>query len=141
VIRAVLDGNVFASALINAGGPPGKLIRLWVDRAFEVVLSGNIVAEVERVVRYAKVRRYIRLTDEQIDLGLVAVQVLAIPVSPSAVPRVVPDDLSDDVYFAAALEGRATHIVSGDAHLVDVGTYQSVEVVKPGEFLALVDKA
>jgi predicted nucleic acid-binding protein len=46
----------------------------------------------------------------------------------------VTADPDDDVYFAAALEGRAAFLVSGDRDLLDVGTYEGVLLVVPREF-------
>ncbi|HSD19337.1 MAG TPA: hypothetical protein VLC54_04835 [Anaeromyxobacter sp.] len=40
MIRAVLDANVYASAIIQPDGPPGRLIERFLrDEAFEIVVS------------------------------------------------------------------------------------------------------
>jgi predicted nucleic acid-binding protein len=47
----------------------------------------------------------------------------------------------DDKYLAAALLGRATYVVSGDHHLLDLGEYQGIRILKPRPFLELLSKA
>ena len=47
-------------------------------------------------------------------------------------------DPDDDKYVAAALEGRATYLVTGDPDLLDVGEHAGVYTVTPRRFLTIV---
>ena len=59
---------------------------------------------------------------------------LAIVVSPSSVPRVVPTDPDDDHVLAAALAGQADLIASGDKRdLLPLASYQGIEIVTARE--------
>ena len=44
-------------------------------------------------------------------------------------------DSDDDKFIHCALAAGATHIVSGDKHLLDISPYQKIEVVKPRQFV------
>ncbi|MBI3081368.1 MAG: PIN domain-containing protein, partial [Gemmatimonadetes bacterium] len=58
---AVLDANVYVSAVLHPEGPPGRiLLRFLRDRAFEVVLSPAILEEVLRALRYPKIVKLLR---------------------------------------------------------------------------------
>jgi predicted nucleic acid-binding protein len=57
-------------------------------------------------------------------------------VAPVSVPRVVPDDPDDDHVMAAAVAAGADLIVSGDRHLLGVGTYRGIRILRPAEVLA-----
>ena len=48
------------------------------------------------------------------------------------------DDPDDDKYLAAALEGRAGHVVTGDQAFLAVKEYAGVAIVTPRSFLSLV---
>ena len=48
---------------------------------------------------------------------------------------VVPADADDDKYFAAALEGEADFVVSGDKHVLEIGQYERIRVLRPRAFL------
>ncbi|MGH9347789.1 MAG: hypothetical protein ACRD26_11045 [Vicinamibacterales bacterium] len=47
----------------------------------------------------------------------------------------VSEDHDDDKYLAAAVEGRATRLVTGDPDLLNVGEHAGVRTVNPREFL------
>ena len=44
-------------------------------------------------------------------------------------------DPDDDKFLACALEAQADCIVTGDPDLLNLGRYQGVDILKPGEFL------
>lgn len=137
-IRAVLNTNVLLSALMRPTGPPGRVVGKLVAGRFEAVTSAAIGDEVRRASRYAAVRGRIPLTDEELDLWLAAFEVLAISVEPRLEVSVVRADPDDDKYIAAALEGGAQFVVSGDSHLLDLGDYEGIAIVTPRAFLGRV---
>ena len=53
---------------------------------------------------------------------------------------VIQADPTDNKYLACALEGEADYIVSGDRHLLDVGLYQGLKIIKAKEFLNMWQK-
>jgi uncharacterized protein len=139
VLRAVLDANVYASALIKPDGPPGRILRLLVvDRAFEVVLSASILVELRRCLGYPKLRKFIPLADAELDLWILSVELLAEVVTPTREVRAVPEDPDDDHLLAAALEGRAAFLVTGDRHILALGEYEGIRIVTPAEFLKVL---
>ena len=139
MLRAVLDANVFASALVKPDGPPGRLLHLLLaDRAFEVVLSESILVELRRCLDYSKLRKFIQITDEEIDRWILALELIADTVTPRREVHAVPDDPDDDHLLAAALEGRAAFLVTGDRHVLALGEYEGVRVVTPAAFLKIL---
>ena len=138
MLRVVRDANVYVSAIIRPEGPPGRVIERFLrDVAFEIVLSHGIVEETLRALTYAKVPKYVRGTvDPQLwfeDLVLLA-ELVAGDYEMSAA-SVDPDD---DKYLAAALEGRATLVVTGDPDLLALEEHQGVRIVNPRAFLGLL---
>ena len=47
-------------------------------------------------------------------------------------------DPDDDKYIAAAIEGRASFVVSGDPDLLDIKVHEGVRIVNPRAFLDLL---
>jgi hypothetical protein len=137
VLRVVLDANVYVSALIRPQGPPGQIITRFLENSFEIVLSPAIVEETVRAFAYPKVRKYIRAGVDP-ELWFEDVILLAQFVAGDYEVERVSVDADDDKYFAAAAEGRATLIVTGDPDLLTVKEFQGIRIVTPRAFLDLL---
>jgi len=138
-VRAVLDANIFASALMRTQGPPGQVLTLLLrQRAFELVMSPAILEEVGRVLRYPKVRKRIATSDDELDLWLASLDIIAVPVEGKLEVDAVAADPDDNKYLAAAVEGMAEFVVSGDDHLLALGTYEGVRIVTARKFLEVL---
>ena len=139
MLRAVLDANVLVSALIRPKGPPGQIVvRLLRDRAFTLVTSVAILSEVRRSLAYPRVRKHLIASDDDLDLWVASLALVGEPVAGSLRIAAVAEDPEDDKYIAAALEGRAQFVVTGDAHLLALKTYEGVRMVTPRVFLGLL---
>lgn len=59
----------------------------------------------------------------------------ALVVSPENILRVIRDDADDDRVLECAVTGSAEYIVSGDRHLLRLGTYQRISILTVREFM------
>lgn len=138
MLRAVLDANVYISAYVRPEGPPGQILgRFFGEAAFEIVLSSEIVEEVLHALAYPKVRKAAR-TEVDPELWFEDILVLAHLVAGEHKITGVSKDPDDDKYVAAAIEGRAVFVVSGDPDLLTVGEHQGVRIIAPRAFLDLL---
>lgn len=138
MLRAVLDANVYVSALLRPEGPPGQIIERFLrDVAFEIVLSPTIVEEVLRALAYPKVRRLMRGTTVP-EFWFEDIVVLADLVTDVRHVVGVCADPDDDKYIAAAIEGRAAFVVSGDRQLLALIEHDGIRMVEPRAFLDLL---
>src|SRR5262245_17858304 len=109
-MRIVLDTNILVRSHAAATGPARELLRLLAASGqHTLVLSTEILQEVERVFRYQRVRKVARLTDEQVARYLRELQLASYSetVFPGPAPRVVPRDPDDDPVVHTAVVGRA----------------------------------
>jgi len=138
VLRVVLDANVYISAILRPEGPPGQIVERFLrDRAFEIVLSAAIVDETLRALAYPKVRKHIRANVDS-NLWFEDIVVLAHLVADADSAPAVSVDADDDKYLAAALEGTAALVVSGEPDLLTIKEHQGVRIVTPRVFLDLL---
>jgi putative PIN family toxin of toxin-antitoxin system len=138
VLRVVLDANVYISALIRPEGPPGRIVERFLrESSFEIVLSPAIVEETVRAFAYPKGRKYIHAGVDS-ELWFEDVILLAEFVAGDYELEGVSVDADDDKYFAAAVEGSATLIVTGDPDLRTVKEYRGIRIVTPRVFLDLL---
>jgi putative PIN family toxin of toxin-antitoxin system len=138
VLRVVLDANVFVSAYIRPEGPAGQIIERFVrDGAFDVVLTEPIVEDVLQSLSYPKVQRAARSKTEP-ELWFEDIVVLSQLVA-GDVEVAVCGDPDDDKYVAAAIEGRAAFVVTGDPDLLTLGEHEGIRIITPRAFLDLLN--
>lgn len=135
----VLDTNVIISALLSSQGAPAEIIRRWEASEFDVAMSPPLLSEFERVLNYPRVRKYLKRSDEEIAAFLKHLGATAIMVDPQIRLEVIADDPDDDRVLECALEASATYIVSGNNHLLNLKAYRKIVILKPSEFLTVLD--
>jgi putative PIN family toxin of toxin-antitoxin system len=127
------------SACIRPEGPPGQIIERFLrDAAFEIILSADIVDEVLQALAYPKIRKAVRGRVDP-ELWFEDILVLAHLLTGDFKIAGVSEDPDDDKCIAAAIEGLAAFVVSGDPDLLDVVEYQGVRIISPRGFLDLLD--
>ena len=137
MLKAVIDTNQFVSSLISKQGPSAQLIDRWREQRFILVTSPEIIAEIQRVLEYPHISKKYKLnkSDVQSLLTLIAHEAVVIPKLPAV--HVIKDDPDDDKFLACAFVARAEYIVSGDQHLLSLGSYKSISIVTVKEFLLI----
>ncbi len=138
MLRAVLDANVIISALIQPKGASGQILTSLLDaNSFELIVSPAILAELRRSLSYPKVRKYIKSSDEDLDLWVASIELIAQPVDGNIRIHAVAED-PDDKYIEAAVEGLAQFVVTGDKHLLSLKSYENIRIVTPRVFRDLL---
>ncbi len=79
-----------------------------------------------------------RLTNEFILQTLVTIRRFGNLVVPTPGISGIATHWQDDIVIATAIAGNARYLVTGDKELLEIGRYQSVEIVTPAEFLELL---
>lgn len=129
--RVVLDPGVLISGLISPLGAPAEILVLWTGGAFDVVVSGRLLAEVRTVLARPKFRRYIE--EVEADDFVAVLEAEGVPFAdPAEVARVTVDP-DDDYLVALAAVAHADVIVSGDTHLTQLQL--DPPVLTPRDFL------
>lgn len=129
--RAVVDTNVFVSALLFSG-ESSRLLRLWQKGSFVFLLTKSILTEYLRVLAYPK----FDLAESEIR-SLVEEELLPFVETVAEKTISVPKlkDRSDEKFLIAALSGRAQFLVTGDLELQKLGTIGACLIVAPRNFL------
>lgn len=130
-MRVVADTNVLVSALIFPGGAPESVYRLALEGRIELVTSRPLLAELGRVLT-AKFGWDAERTEE----AVAEVIRLAELVEPRQPVAEIEADPADDRVLEAAEEGHANAIVSGDRHLLALGSWRGIRIESPASFLA-----
>ena len=134
-MRVVLDTNVLISAFLFPGGAPEVVYRLALEGRIELVTSLTLLAELGRVLNTK-----FGWEDSLAEEAVAQVARIALVVEPSERVSAVKADPADDRVLEAAAEGKVEAIVSGDRHLLRLGTWRGISVLDPGTFLATYEK-
>ena len=135
-MEAVLDTNVIVSALLSPRGAPAEIFSAWQRGRFTYVTSPPLLDELARALSYPRVRKFLTWTDEERGEFLEALAYAARLVIPTIELNVLSDDPDDNRVLEAAVAVGASHVVTGDRHLLDLESYEQVEIVSPARFLA-----
>lgn len=136
MLRAVIDTNLFVSG--TAAGPgstPYRLLQSWRHGEYVLVTSPQIIKEVHTVLYRPEIQKQFSLTSQEADQVLKALTNYAFVTAGTQTVDVVTHDPDDNKFIACALEGSASHVVSGDKHLLSIGTYQGISMVTARTFL------
>jgi putative PIN family toxin of toxin-antitoxin system len=139
LIRAVLDTNVLAPGLAGFANPAstsGALLRAWRSDQFELVTSEPILDELARTLSRPYFRR--RLSTEQVGAVLALLRSYASVTSITADVRGVATHPEDDRILATAVSGKADYLVTGDAQIQKLTSYEGVEIVSPASFIRVL---
>lgn len=135
MITAVIDTNVFISALI-ADRTPLAVIETTRQGKSRLLVTTEIVTEMERTLQRPKFARYFQKQETMPRVFISDYTILARYVTPVQVFDCPLKDEKDLMFIECAVAGEADYIVSGDHHLLDLGTYHNISIVTPAQFLA-----
>lgn len=133
--RAVLDTNVYISGTILTRGIPFEILEAWRQQAYILITSKAIIAEIERVFHYPRIRQRYSITDQDVTRLIASLHTEALVVAGDYEVSGVSTDPDDDKFLACALEGQADYIVTGDPHLLNLKQYHGINILEPREFL------
>jgi putative PIN family toxin of toxin-antitoxin system len=128
--RVVLDSNVIVSGL-GWSGPPARVLDAALDGHLVLLTSPPLLAELRRVLAYPKLAQVLGEHNKLADL----VEAGSVVVLPTRVIAVVNDE-SDNRVLEASVKGAADYIVSGDEHLLGLGSFEHIPIVTPVQFIS-----
>jgi len=129
-MKAILDTNVLISAYVFPGGKPEAVYRLALEGRLEIGTSLPLLAELGRVLG-----QKFGWTPDRVEAAVAQMTRVASVVEPVETVQVVIADPADDRVLEAARAFGADVIVSGDRHLLDLGTWSDIQIISPAVFI------
>jgi putative PIN family toxin of toxin-antitoxin system len=132
--RVVVDSNVVISAFLF-GGPPRRVLDRALTGDVECFTSLPVLDEIRGVLQRPKFglspAQALALVEEYRDLCRIVI--------PAERVRPVPAHPGDEMILACALAARATLIITGDAHLLNLGRCGTIRIISPADFLKQIE--
>ena len=137
-MRAVIDTNVIVSGLIRPRGAPGQILRALRDRRFVALVSQPILEEIVAILTrpWLQERYGFQDNDTRDFLRLLALRSEFL--EPTTEIRRCRDP-HDDMFLAAAVDGGAERLVTGDSGLLAIGSVGNATIVTPAAFVRELD--
>lgn len=134
-MRLVLDTNVIISSIVTPGAPRKLFIR-GISGEYIVLISTPILKEIYDVLSRPK----FRMSASEIRRILDLIRKSSNHVVVKSKFEVIENDPDDDIIINTAYDGNANYIVSGDAHLLSIGSFHGIKIVGVGKMLEILDK-
>jgi putative PIN family toxin of toxin-antitoxin system len=129
VRKVVFDTNIYNSAFITPGGRGEAAYRKAVEGGIQLFSSVPILTELA-----GKLQGKFTWDAERVKAAVRHVAAVATVLKPEKRLAVLADD-PDNRILECAVEAGAEAIVTGDRYLLDLGTYERIEIVTLAVFL------
>lgn len=133
-MRVVADTNIIISGLFWRSAPR-QILDLARAKEITLFTSPALLAELRDVLGREKFAAGLFRVGQTSNETLARYAALATLVHPKSIQPVVKTDPDDDIVLACAIAAQAEVIVSGDSHLRDLKTYQSIPILSATVFL------
>ncbi|MFA7173524.1 MAG: putative toxin-antitoxin system toxin component, PIN family [Kiritimatiellia bacterium] len=129
--RIVLDTNVLVSGMINAHGPPGRIVDLLREGLIELVVDDRVLSEYRMVLNRPKFKRYF---DNQAVCDILNfLEHNTTYMVPVKTINGLPDP--DDVPFAELALTAGVPLVTGNTADFPKSLLQNVRIFTPAEYI------
>ncbi len=135
-MRIVLDTNILVSALI-VDGKQRALLNAIITKNHKLIVSRKIIEEFVKITAEPRIRKYVSRQEVERflhDLSLVS-KLIPVRSKVSAVR-----DQKDNPILAAAHDGNARYLVTGDDDLLTLKKFKRVKILKAGEMLTIFEQ-
>jgi putative PIN family toxin of toxin-antitoxin system len=132
-MKVVLDTNVLVSGIFWRGNE-AKVVKKCQLRELENCISKEILEEFVRVISYPKFGH----PEEEIRAAAEMITAFSTTVKPRRTFEIIKQDKEDNKFLECAYEANARYIISGDEHLLALGSFKNIRIMNAKEFLSAV---
>lgn len=133
-MRVVIDTNIFMAGLLNLEGGAAKIIELFGNDAFELVITREVFEEYLQVIHYFDNKIPPSKSEELLEL-IFEKSVKVRPADSNGLCK----DIDDEKFLSAALSGNAQYIVTKNKKDFPV-KLTAVKIVNVREFLKEIER-
>lgn len=129
--KAVIDTNIFISALISPHSKPSKVVQFALERRI-AVFSEQTFSELvdklhtKKLVKFIPEEKARRVIDE----------LKKLPFYEITEQITECRDPKDNMFLSLAVSAQASYIVSGDDDLLTLHPFRNIAILSPADFLA-----
>ncbi len=139
-MRIVLDSNILARAACGPPSPAAELLLRTLRSPYTICISPVLLDELNRVLRYDRVRKLHRMQDSEIEVFIDNLRLSCLIVEPQKSTTAISTDCDDDWVIATAIQAESQVICTLDRHLrtpavISYCAFRGIEVLSDTELL------
>lgn len=134
-MRVVLDTNVLVSGLLW-NGPPRQILDAVRLGSLDLYISPSLLDELSEVLVRPKFAERLAAANVAAFTLVGGVAALATIVRPVDIEATISADPDDDDVLACAVAAGAVRIVSGDDHLLSLGSFRGIQITTASHLVA-----
>lgn len=144
-VKAVIDTNIWVSAILNPFGFPSKLLRSFAKGLFQPAISEQMFLELAEVLNRPRIKDKYGLTVDDIKELLVLIEEHSESVLLSGDVNICRDS-KDNMVIETAIKGRVEYLVTRDddiKHDIKVSSFlheYRISVLSVAKFLSIIEK-
>jgi putative PIN family toxin of toxin-antitoxin system len=131
-LRVVIDTSSLISYILTKGEIMSQVMAAWRKDDFILLSSPDTRAELSAVLNRPEIQK---LSSVSLAPFAEGVEKFSQHVPGQLKFKGISRDPKDDKFLACAVEGKAHYLVSSDNDLLEIGKYETVCILNPGQFL------
>lgn len=140
-LRVVVDTNVVVSGLFAIkNSPSSQILQAFRSQKIILVTSSLILEEIGEVISRERIMKLTKMNDQQRQNFMEDFIKRADVTAGKHLSHIVARDVKDAMFLACAYEAQADYIVTGDKDLLALQTYEGTKIIRPRDFIDLLDK-
>lgn len=140
-LRVVVDTNVLVSGLFGIKNSPSfQILKAIRTQKIILVISSIIIEELEEVIGRQRIINLTKMTGDEQKYFINELIERSDVATEKQLSQIVSRDIKDDKFLACAYEAKADYIITGDEDLLILKEYEGIKIVKPREFINLLEK-
>ena len=128
--KIVLDTNIIISAIIF-GGKPRDVLEAAIKGKIRLCISEEILNELNRVLKRPKFGFPPKIIQSITNELLLTTELIV----PSRKIIVIESDPTDNMILECAVEANADYIITGDSHLLELGSFGNIKIITPVQLI------
>lgn len=132
--KVVFDTNTLISGLLWDGNE-AMIIEKVEQKEIHLFISGEILEELEGVLKREKFSKRLEGKEYTIEKAVAKIALIATLIESKHKINVIKQDPSDNRVLECAVSAKASVIVSGDSHLLNLKNYAEIDILSATEFI------
>tara|TARA_Y100000310_G_scaffold344610_1_gene458279 strand:+ start:301 stop:723 length:423 start_codon:yes stop_codon:yes gene_type:complete len=138
MIKVVLDTNIIISAVLSSDGNPAKIFEMLLSEKIQNFTTTEIIEEITGVLNRPRISKRLNFGEKEFILN--NFNQFSTLINPIIKLMEIKEDPDDNKFLECAISAHVHYIISGDYHLLNVKEFKGIPIVRPAEFVQLMEK-